>query len=184
MTANTCQPSRGEKFAASRLMMPRALPSLLRFCLVGSLISSSFVTSGQQLRPPQASDSPPASHHHDPTGSGPEVAVQSARAAPVQPPRIFLDKSPRIVKYQLGRLDNQRLLLVERQPDDPKYTLVYEAILTRAGMSAQHREEALAATGAVGTNGSCHGPVAHLGGHESRFASRTTDLHGIDPDVG
>ncbi len=65
-------------------------------------------------------------------------------AKPVKPPRIFLDKSLRIVQYQLKRLDNERLLLVERKTDDPKYAPVYVAILTRAGMSPQYREEALA----------------------------------------
>ena len=61
----------------------------------------------------------------------------------VAPPRVFLDKSLRIVQYQLKRLDNQRLLLVERKTDDPKYAPVYSAILTRAGMSRQYRDEAL-----------------------------------------
>lgn len=63
---------------------------------------------------------------------------------PVQPPTVFLDKSPRIVWFQLNRLDNERLLLVERKTDDPKYVPVYTAILTRAGMSRQDREESLA----------------------------------------
>ena len=61
----------------------------------------------------------------------------------IAPPRVFLDKSLRIVQYQLKRLDNQRLLLVERKTDDPKYAPVYGAILTRAGMSRQYRDEAL-----------------------------------------
>ncbi len=66
-----------------------------------------------------------------------------APAAPVERPKVFLDKSARIVWYQLNRLDNERLLLVERQTDDAKYAPVYTAILTRAGMSPQYREEAL-----------------------------------------
>ena len=60
-------------------------------------------------------------------------------------PKVFLDKSPRIVAYQLKRLNNERLLLVERKTTDPKYVPVFQAILTRAGMSPQYREEALAA---------------------------------------
>ena len=72
-------------------------------------------------------------HHHE----------QGEPAAAAEPPRIFLDKSPRIVAYQLGRLDNERLLLVERNTEDPKYAPVYSAILTRAGMSPQYLEEAL-----------------------------------------
>jgi len=62
---------------------------------------------------------------------------------PVERPRVFLDKSSRVVWYQLNRLDNERLLLVERATDDPKYAPVYKAILIRPGMSRQHREEAL-----------------------------------------
>lgn len=76
----------------------------------------------------------------------------------VKPPRIFLDKNPRIVKYQLGRLDNTRLLLVERKADDKKYLLVHEEILLRDGMSAGDREEALNAIAKI--NGS--GTVAEL----------------------
>ena len=60
-------------------------------------------------------------------------------------PKVFLDKSPRIVAYQLKRLNNERLLLVERKTIDAKYAPVFEAILTRAGMSPQYREEAVAA---------------------------------------
>ena len=77
-----------------------------------------------------------AQHHHD---------HGDAEKKPVERPRIFLDKSPRVVAYQLNRLDNERLLLVERKTDDPKYGPVYKAILARAGMSPQYREEALAA---------------------------------------
>lgn len=60
-----------------------------------------------------------------------------------EPPKIFLDKSPRVVAYQLKRLDNQRLLMVEREATDPKYIPVYQAILTRPGMTAQFRLEAI-----------------------------------------
>lgn len=61
------------------------------------------------------------------------------------PPKIFLDKSPRIIWYQLNRLTNERLLMVERADDDPMFAPVYTAILIRSGMSRQHRDEALAA---------------------------------------
>lgn len=70
---------------------------------------------------------------------------ESAAKEPVQRPKVFLDKSPRIVEYQLKRLDNQRLLLVERKADDAKYIPVYQAILTRVGMSPKFREEAVEA---------------------------------------
>ncbi|MFP6601532.1 MAG: hypothetical protein VB862_03330, partial [Pirellulaceae bacterium] len=74
-------------------------------------------------------------HQHEHGEKGPEKKIA--------PPRVFLDKSLRIVQYQLKRLDNQRLLLVERKTDDAKYAPVYAAILARAGMSPQYREEAL-----------------------------------------
>lgn len=67
------------------------------------------------------------------------------KAEPPERPTVFLDKSPRIVAYQLSRLDNRRLLMVERAPDDPQYAPVYEAILRRPGMSPQFRQEALEA---------------------------------------
>lgn len=76
----------------------------------------------------------------------------------VEAPKVFLDKSPRAVAYQLNRLSNERLLLVETKTDDPKYAPVFRAILTREGMSRAYREEALA--GLVAVNGS--DPVQEL----------------------
>ncbi|MFH5802764.1 alpha/beta hydrolase fold domain-containing protein [Alienimonas sp. DA493] len=61
-----------------------------------------------------------------------------------KPPTVFLDKSPRIVEYQLKRLDDARLLLVERDTTDPKYAPVYEAIVSRPGVSPKERAAALA----------------------------------------
>ncbi len=75
-------------------------------------------------------------HSHDDAGQ-PTVKIT--------PPTVFLDKSPRIVEYQLKRLDNQRLLLVDRKTTDPKYIPVYAAILSRVGMSPQYCEEAVQA---------------------------------------
>jgi putative heme-binding domain-containing protein len=63
----------------------------------------------------------------------------------VERPKVFLDRSPRIVAYQLGRLDNEKLLLVERNTSEKKYAMVYGAILARDGMSPQFREEAMLA---------------------------------------
>jgi len=79
-------------------------------------------------------------HHHEHGGADEDTK-------PVQRPKVFLDKSSRIVWYQLNRLDNERLLLVERKTDNAKYAPVFTAILTRAGMSPQYREEALAGGG-------------------------------------
>ena len=74
----------------------------------------------------------------------------------IEAPKVFLDKSARIVEYQLKRLDNQRLLLVERKTDDPKYAPVYTAILKRAGMSQQFRDEALHALVAIRKTNAAH----------------------------
>ena len=60
-------------------------------------------------------------------------------------PKIFLDKSARVIAYQLKRLNNNRLLKVSRKTDDKKYVPVWSAILTREGMDLQYRKEALAA---------------------------------------
>ena len=78
----------------------------------------------------------------------------------VKAPRIFLDKSPRIVEYQLKRLSNEQLLAVETQTDDAKYLPVFGAILTREGMSRAYREAAL--QGMVAINKSS--AVAELAG--------------------
>jgi len=66
---------------------------------------------------------------------------------------VFLDKSPRIVAYQLNRLSNAQLLLVDRSVDDPKYLSVYRAILLRPGMSLEHRQQALAGLRAIKATG-------------------------------
>jgi hypothetical protein len=60
-------------------------------------------------------------------------------------PRILLDQPARAVEYQLGRLTSEELILVERKDTDPKYRLVYLALLTRKGMPSQYRDEAIAA---------------------------------------
>jgi putative heme-binding domain-containing protein len=74
-------------------------------------------------------------------------AQHEEHAAPgtSEKPVVFLDKNPRIVAYQLGRLSNAQLLLVDRNATDPKYLPVYQAILTRPGLAGKERETALAA---------------------------------------
>ncbi|MEM0927546.1 MAG: hypothetical protein AAGJ83_15985, partial [Planctomycetota bacterium] len=68
-----------------------------------------------------------------------------AHATDRTPPKIFLDKSPRIVKYQLKRLEDERLLLVERDTTDAKFIPVFEAIVSRPGISAEIRQKSLQA---------------------------------------
>ena len=102
--------------------------------------------------------------------------------APVERPRVFLDKSPRVVAYQLKRLDNERLLLVERKTDDKKYAPVFKAILTRAGMSPQYREEALDGLVAVNKSNAVAEVISALESldannrQEARSASELTAL--------
>lgn len=90
---------------------------------------------------PESADQPaPAGEpdHHDQPGHH-EVSAQIER------PKVFLDKSPRIVEYQLKRLDNRRLVLVERNTSHGRYRPVYRAILLRPGMARSDRDEALQA---------------------------------------
>ncbi|QDT16796.1 alpha/beta fold hydrolase [Alienimonas californiensis] len=82
-----------------------------------------------------------AQHEH---GAHADQAMPGMTAEKPKPPTVFLDKSPRIVEYQLKRLDDARLLLVERETTDPKYAPVYEAILSRPGVSPKERAAALA----------------------------------------
>jgi len=70
-------------------------------------------------------------------------------AKPIQRPRVFLDKSDRVVAYQLKRLDNARLLLVETSHDDPKYIPVFQAILLRPAMARKDRDDAFAGLVAI-----------------------------------
>ncbi|MBI5801271.1 MAG: c-type cytochrome [Verrucomicrobia bacterium] len=65
-----------------------------------------------------------------------------ASATKVEKPIVFLDKSPVIVKYQLGRLSNEQLLLVDRETSHPKFIPLWETILVRPGMAAKFRSEA------------------------------------------
>jgi len=67
---------------------------------------------------------------------------QADSASKAKVPKLFLDKSPKIVEYQLKRLSNEELLLAERSTDDVKYTPVYAAIVSRAGMPASQRRAA------------------------------------------
>jgi azurin len=58
-------------------------------------------------------------------------------------PKVFLDKNPRIVAYQLKRLSNAQLAGFDRNANEPKYKPVYQALLTRKGLDKKYREEAV-----------------------------------------
>jgi hypothetical protein len=57
---------------------------------------------------------------------------------------VLLNVPPRAIEYQLSRLSNEDLILVERTESDPRYRPVYFALLTRVGLPQQYRDEALA----------------------------------------
>jgi uncharacterized cupredoxin-like copper-binding protein len=59
--------------------------------------------------------------------------------------KILIDQPLRAVEYQLGRLTNEELVVVERKDDDVRYRPVYMALLTRKGVAAQFRDEAVTA---------------------------------------
>ncbi len=73
-----------------------------------------------------------------------QVAGQDApvESPPPKRPRIYFT-TPRVVAYQLRRLSNQQLVLVQRNTTDPKYLPVYEAMLSRPGLQPQYRKEAI-----------------------------------------
>jgi uncharacterized cupredoxin-like copper-binding protein len=72
------------------------------------------------------------------------IAAAPLASQDVERPKILLDQSVRAVEYQLGRLTDDQLLLVERKPDDVKYRPIYIALLTRKSTSRDVRDEALA----------------------------------------
>lgn len=80
-------------------------------------------------------------------GAAPSARAQHAHDAAdqrrVTAPTVFLDKSPRVVEYQLKRLSNEQLLLIETARDDKKYAPVFSAILAREGIPASNRKAAL-----------------------------------------
>jgi azurin len=73
------------------------------------------------------------------------VLVMSSSSFAEDTPQIFLDKSPRVVAYQLKRLTNPQLVALERHDDQAKYEPIYEALLTRKALDRKYREEAIAA---------------------------------------
>ncbi|MEL6897727.1 MAG: plastocyanin/azurin family copper-binding protein, partial [Planctomycetota bacterium] len=68
----------------------------------------------------------------------PAIAADGA-GKKVKKPRVFLNKSPRIVALQLKRLSDAQLLLVDRDDQDKKYIPVHQAILARPDVSGADR---------------------------------------------
>ena len=75
--------------------------------------------------------------------AAPQLAAAQPAPAQEPPPRILLDAAPRAIEYQLERLSNAELARVERKPGDPRYRLVYQALLTRKGLGREYFDEAL-----------------------------------------
>ncbi len=69
-------------------------------------------------------------------------ADETPAATSVEKPVLFLEKSPVIVKYQLGRLSNDQLLLADRETTHPKFIPLWEAIMARPGIAVKLRSEA------------------------------------------
>ena len=121
------------------------------------------VTAALFAAPAAAQDHRGVNHagmsHGEPTVDGPrDMSEAPPPKRDLSPPRVFLEKSPRIVDYQLRRLDDARLLMVERNAGDAKFAPVYAAILARPGISAKDRRAALDAL--VTLNGSA--PVTEI----------------------
>ena len=71
------------------------------------------------------------------------IRAQHAHGSKTAPPKVFLDKSPKIVEYQLSRLSNEQLLMIETKEGDAKFQPVFQAILNREGMDKASRISAL-----------------------------------------
>ncbi len=117
---------------------------------------------------------------------GTYVAGEDARVEPApdrrdeaRKPRILFT-SPRVVAYQLRRLSDQELVLVDRNTSDPKYVPVYEALLSRPGLAPQFRSEAL--KGLAVLNRTDH--VAELIAGIKRLDLRSDNDSGDDGDGG
>ena len=73
-------------------------------------------------------------------------------------PRIFFNKNRKIVDYQLRRLSNDQLTLVDRRADDSKFVPLFESFLSRSGLESKYRYEAIKALTVINKTG----PVQEL----------------------
>jgi putative heme-binding domain-containing protein len=100
----------------------------------------------------------------------------------VEPPKLFLDKSAKIVEYQLKRLSNAQLLMIGVATDHPKYAPVYAAIVARPGMSAEQRETAVQALAKLNSKSTAEtlfeqlGKLQHSDREQNRVARELTEL--------
>ncbi len=105
-----------------------------------------------------------------------------ASAQKAESPKVFLDKSAKIVEYQLKRLSNAQLLMIDVATDHSKYIPVFAAIAVRPGMSAQQRETAVQALVKLGGKSTAETVLEQLGKlketdrEQQRVARELTDL--------
>ena len=74
-------------------------------------------------------------HHHG-------HKKQPGSVSPGPQPIVFLNKSPKIVAYQLARLNASQLLAIKTDDKDAKFKPIHAAILQTPGVSRQDRNEA------------------------------------------
>lgn len=136
-----CRPWHPSFSSPQRKLKSATMPSTPLARLAPPLILLLTTAACARLASAQAPDEP--HRHHAAAAAHGSAAESEPPAEP--PPKIFFNKSPRVVAYQLKRLDNQRLLRVPRNDEDPKYAPVHEAILRRPGMPPAEIEAAVAA---------------------------------------
>lgn len=124
--ADTCMPRPNSPFSAITIKAESFMRRVDLIIFLVVAFASLNPTSAQQ-----------AGHDH-----GQSHAMDQPQ---IVKPRVFLDKNPRIVAYQLKRLSNAQLLLVDRSDDDAKYVPVHQAIALRPKIPARQRREALRA---------------------------------------
>jgi azurin len=108
------------------------------------------------------------------------AAVPShAQESTTTAPKVFLDKSPKIVQFQLKRLTNPQLLTVELKTDQTKYKPVYEAILVRKGMERKYREESARALATLNKSDPVVEILAGIGAADKDDSMTQADLVGL-----
>jgi azurin len=105
--------------------------------------------------------------------------ADSVIAAEPAAPQVFLDKSPKIVAFQLKRLTNPQLLAVERKTDHAKYAPVFDAILVRQGIERKFRQEAAEGLATLNKSDPVVEILAGIGKVEPDDGATQNDLVGL-----
>ncbi|MGI9457507.1 MAG: PVC-type heme-binding CxxCH protein, partial [Aeoliella sp.] len=91
--------------------------------------------------------------------------------------RTEIFSNPLATAFQLRRLSNEELLLVERNSADTKYAPVYEALLTRPGLRPQYRQEAIDSLAALHKTEKLRQVIAGIERVDSQVGDEKTVLH-------